>query len=255
MRPCADIAFEWIRNGRKKFVPRTGSNWEGTAVACLIPNKFEAYAKILHTVEANYANIDHPLTDRENVVLGIPSCDELKSFVETLRREHLGPRIRWQDLAKLLGVPFQAEICHEWFRTIMTEPSCWSRLLSGPGEGFLDAEAFLEVVRILSPSVGNQECFFRFAEIPFIATHKPILYSGPLDELKGFLKGGDYRHLTPEYWWPTDRTWCLCSDYDLNFTFVAGSRELISTLLASAPLEVMEVSPETRVDSLAPIPN
>ena len=70
-------------------------------------------AKILHSIEATYKNIDNPLTDRENEILKIPKCEELRSFVDSLRAERLGPRIRWETLAHLLRVPFQTEICQE----------------------------------------------------------------------------------------------------------------------------------------------
>ena len=253
MHPSPNEAFEWIRRGRQKFPPRVDSNWKGIFVSGLIPETFEAYAKILHTIEATYKNIDAPLTERENEILQIPRCKELRSFVERLREERRGTRIRWKKLADLLSVPFQAEICHEWFRTTMEKPECWPRFLVGPSEGFLSAEELSEVVSVLDYYTNRQDCFFRFSEIAFIGTEKQILFSGALDELSQFLADGRYQ-LTPEYWWPSDHSWCLCSDYDLDFTFVGGPNELISKLLNSATLEVFEVTPETRVDSFAPIP-
>ena len=73
----------------------------------------------------------------------------------------------------------------------------------------------------------DQDSFFRFSEIAFIATDKAIHFCGTLDELPTFLAGGKYQ-FTPEYWWPADHSWCVCSDYDLTFTIVAGSKELVS---------------------------
>ena len=67
------------------------------------------------------------------------------------------------------------------------------------------------------------------------------------------MKSGDYQ-FSPEYWWPPNRAWCVCSDYDLMFTVVGGSRHLISALLKSDVLECLEVTPQTRIDSLAPMP-
>jgi hypothetical protein len=58
----------------------------------------------------------------------------------------------------------------------------------------------------------------------------------------------------PEYWWPTEKNWCICSEYDLSFTVVAGPGNLIARLLASQVLECIEVTPDTRIDSLAPMP-
>jgi hypothetical protein len=168
MRPCSIDEFEWIRTGRQKFLPRADSNWKGIRVSGLIPEKFEAYAKILHEIDATYKNIDAPLSERENEILKIPKCKVLASFVERLRVEHQGARIRWKTLAQLLGVPFQREICHEWFRTTMEEAGCWPRFLIGPSEGYLNAIELTEVVSILGHFTHEQDCFFRFSEIAFV---------------------------------------------------------------------------------------
>jgi hypothetical protein len=91
-----------------------------------------------------------------------------------------------------------------------------------------------------------------FAEIPYVGTDEPLLYSGQLERLLQFLKETD-RQFTPEYWWPADRSWCVCSDYDLPFTIVAGSKRLIDSILTKADLESIQVTPDTRVDYRAPI--
>ena len=94
---------------------------------------------------------------------------------------------------------------------------------------------------------------FFVSEIAFIATDKPIHFCGILDELSTFLTNGKHQFI-PEYWWPADHSWCVCSDYDLAFTIVAGSKELVSAVLNDATLEAIEVSSQTRVDSNAPMP-
>jgi len=61
MRPCTDqAAFEWIRNGREEFLASDNPNWKGNFVSHLLPKSFEAYAKILHQIDASYKNIDNP---------------------------------------------------------------------------------------------------------------------------------------------------------------------------------------------------
>lgn len=76
-----------------------------------------------------------------------------------------------------------------------------------------------EVLSLLRPFTGEQECFLRFAAIPFIGTARPILFAGGLDEVVSFLKEDEYQ-FSPEYLWPSDRNWCLCSDYDLMFAVI-----------------------------------
>jgi len=135
----------------------------------------------------------------------------------------------------------------------MEEPECWPRFLGGPDDAGLNAEELSALVSVLQAVARNQDCFFRFSEIAFIGTDKPIQFCGPVDELSIFLATGKYQ-FTPEYWWPADHSWCVCSDYDLTFTIVAGSKELVSAVLNEATLEALQVTPQTRIDTYAPIP-
>jgi hypothetical protein len=254
MRPCNDqAAFGWIRSGREELLASANPNWKGNFVSHLFPTSFDAYAKLLHSIEANYKNIDNPLSEPEIALLKVPPCKKLRSFVESLREERRGPRIRWQSLTQLFGIPFEPEICTEWFRFNMEDSGCWPRLLTGPDEGNLNSQELSELLSVLRPFTGTQDCFFRFAEIPFITTDKPILFRGVLDELSTFLTSGEYQ-FTPEYWWPADRSWCICSDYDLTFTVVAGSKKFVSCVLKDTSLEALQVTSQTRIDSYAPMP-
>jgi hypothetical protein len=248
-------AFDWIRNGRHKTGPHsTEPDWPGVPVAALIPETFEAYAKIFHPIEAHYENIDRPLAPEERKILGLPECDVLRDFVQLMRSEPGAPALRWKRLAEALGVPFQRHLSDEWFRSVL-EPGCWPRYVSGPDEGILEereATALISILSAFSAFSASSSCYFRFAEMAYIGTDKPLLYSGPLEKLQRFLKETG-RQFTPEYWWPGDRSWCVCSDYDLPFTVVGGPKQLINRILTNPDLESIRVTPDTRVDYRAPI--
>jgi hypothetical protein len=68
MQPCPDeTAFQWIASG---CVPLLGIEdeevvWQGNTVANLLPQTFDAYAKILHRIDARYDWIDNPLSQGE----------------------------------------------------------------------------------------------------------------------------------------------------------------------------------------------
>ncbi|MEV6250455.1 hypothetical protein AB0M38_30300 [Streptomyces sp. NPDC051742] len=51
----------------------------------------------------------------------------------------------------------------------------------------------------------------------------------------------------PDLWWPQDRAWCVGGDVDLVSTYVCGSEDLITELLATPGLEVHRVSSGDRV--------
>jgi hypothetical protein len=247
-------AYEWIQNGRKQLVrPSDAQQWE-CRVQNLLPSKFERYAKILHHLEARYENIDNPLTKREAAIVQLPDCSLVRKFVENRRTASSSSRFRWKEIADWMSVPFQAEINHQWFaERLNPNPQCWPRFIWGPADGSLDALERKQVISILTPFTPPQECFFRFAEQPFIATDAPLVFRGHLEQLEPFLLQGQYQ-FSPEYWWPEDESWCMCSDYDLKFTVAGGRSDLIESLLQNEALETLEVAVDTRVDSLVPMP-
>jgi len=217
-----------------------------------MPPAFEAYARVLHRVDAYYENIDNPLSASEIAILKIPPCEPLKSFIEKRRAGGQGMRVRWKELATLLNVPFASEISGAWYRKKLEE-GCWSRFLT-PGRVWPIGEECTELISNLSLFAEGRQCFFRFPDIAFFGKAKPPIFKGSVGDVNDFLKAGAYS-CGFEHWWPSDRAWCVCSDYDLGVTVVGGSRKLISALLASAVLECIEVKSRTRVDPSAPMPS
>jgi len=63
------------------------------------------------------------------------------------------------------------------------------------------------------------------------------LLRGPLDS---------YAHFSndPSYWWPDDRGWCMCTDTDFYWSYLAGSRECIDEVLALPIMDAVETKPE-----------
>jgi len=251
MQPRNETEFEWIAKSRQPSMGREDRNWTGNFVSNLMPATFKAYSKILHRIDGWYENIDNPLSPREVSLLKIPACEKLKKFVQD-RRNLQQSRIRWKELAELLNVPFAPEINDGWYRTKLEE-GCWPRFLHGPNEGALEEEEYLELARVLRVFTESAECFFRFADIPFIGEDRPLLFKGGLEEIASFLKTGAFQ-FSPEYWWPPEHDWCVCTEYDLAFTVVGGPVRLISALLENPVLECLEVTAQARIDSFAPIP-
>jgi len=217
-----------------------------------VPPLFEAYARILHRIDAYYENIDNPLSPAEIAILGIPPCEPLRSFVEDRRANAMGTRVRWRELAELLDVPLAPEISGAWFSKKLGE-ACWPRFLR-PGKQWPAGEECGALVSALKIVGTKDECFLRFSDIPFIGKAKPPLFKGALEEVCSFLREPPHRVGGFEYWWPTDRNWCVCADYDLDRTIVGGSRKLISALLTDSVLECIEVTTRTRIDPFVPLP-
>ncbi len=46
---------------------------------------------------------------------------------------------------------------------------------------------------------------------------------------------------SPSLLWPQDRSWCLATEIDFDSTLVAGSQDLVETILAAPGLEAWPV--------------
>lgn len=251
MEVISDLSkFNWIADGRHPIPPPYSS--EGVPLSCLLPLNFECYAKILHRFDTPHDTIDQSLGAEELRILKIPDCTTIRNLVAQDRPSPLGSRILWKEAAQALGVPYAPELTHSWFaRALAPNASCWPRFIEGPADGALKTEECQELASLLGEVTPRRACFFRLAELPYIGTDQSLLFKGMLNEVADFFASFQ---CTPEYWWPSDHQWCVCSEYDLTFTIVGGSSNLITLLLRSEVLECLEVRPEIRVDDFAPFP-
>jgi hypothetical protein len=65
------------------------------------------------------------------------------------------------------------------------------------------------------------------------------------------LRIGGFGRKGPEYVWPADMSWIVCTDYDLTSTYVAMSGRGPDSLLDSPNVEAVAVRLTTRVDDRA----
>ncbi len=123
--------------------------------------------KVLHEICADYSYIDNPLTSREESILGFPTCVQLVEYTLALREKSLIHRVRWSEMAALLGAPYDAQITWRWFSNRL-EQGCWARFMNGPRDGGLQDGECEALVNVLRRHTGDQQCFFRFSPIAYI---------------------------------------------------------------------------------------
>jgi hypothetical protein len=63
------------------------------------------------------------------------------------------------------------------------------------------------------------------------------LLKGPLDS---------YAHFSndPSYWWPDDQAWCMCTDTDFEWSYLAGSRGCVDEVLGLPVMDAVETNPQ-----------
>jgi hypothetical protein len=58
----------------------------------------------------------------------------------------------------------------------------------------------------------------------------------------------DFPH-NPNYWWPEDRAWCIVTDTDVDWAYVAGSAACIDEVLAVPATDAYATKPENPAHS------
>ncbi|MCL4414132.1 MAG: hypothetical protein M1522_05180 [Actinobacteria bacterium] len=223
----------------------------GTTVTAVVPAGFEAYARVLHPAEA-------PPWGGHRLV-------------------------RWREVADWSGLPLGPDA---QFHTVALPPhrpeapAPWSG--QGPHAGSLyppDAEVLAEILR--GATTTPEDCCFCIWDgygwegcrqltsegappvtlpdpVPEAVRRGPrvrlpardyLLYCGPTEAITAPLDIGHGQ--TANLAWPADHAWCVASEIDLAWTYVAGSGTLIHEILADERIEALPAGPDdplTRVE-------
>ena len=227
VEPAKDAApAEWLR-------PRLleGGAEVGTPVGAVVPTGYAAYARILHPV--------HGPDDA-------PDAPSMGSSDAAWSGRRLHPEVQWERLIQPAGdvgtaAPWKdgpdvgdlpavvAAPLVEVLRAHTATPErCWLCVWEGWG-GWEDYAP--EAARVELPSRGY------------------LLMRAPIDAVVDGIAGGPREgHTGPSLWWPDDRTWCVATDIDFCWTYVAGSEACVHTLLEHPDLEALPTRPEHRGD-------
>ncbi|WCN39389.1 hypothetical protein [Aneurinibacillus uraniidurans] len=226
--------YKWIAEETDKLEAMS-KDWNGNFVSCCIPKRYEAYCKLLHPLYTDKLVIDKSImwnSDNEN-----------EEFIQ-------GGRISYKDLAKEYGLQYTKEIS---IKTIWR--ACgqkFSRYLSGAEEGNIDVDTCKRIIELLLPFTKNQQCYFYYYFLKTNDWTEDINTDGKLfkGNLEDVLRFYQYENVngSPTYWWAEDKSWCVCTDYDLTFTLIGGTKAMIDSFLVDNFLECIEVNANTRID-------
>lgn len=76
--------------------------------------------------------------------------------------------------------------------------------------------------------------------LPRYAGRDYLLLCGPLKSAVELIEKG-LIHTSPNYIWPSDRSWCVVTDIDLDSTLVGGSDSLIEEIITEDKIEAWRV--------------
>jgi hypothetical protein len=94
----------------------------------------------------------------------------------------------------------------------------------------------------------NKDVFDR--QVPMVSHDMRDFYllQGPLDSFAHFTSD-------PNFWWPDDRAWCMGTDTDFYWSYLAGSRACIDEVLAAPIMDAVETKPENPARSEMDVAN
>jgi hypothetical protein len=166
------------------------------------------------------------------------------------RAGHPGPgwrRLRWAELAERVGDPVvpQGQLPgHQCFPSAKKDRS-WPLGILPPTEGSLDRETWAGLVDVLiehSPAGPRTPClaYYSPATLGFHDLQNPVVRAGHLSDAESLYDDPEI-DFSPSNFWAEDRSWCLCTDYDLWGTKVAGPPPLIEALLSDVEIEALRL--------------
>ncbi|MGH2730700.1 MAG: hypothetical protein ACRDJI_08845 [Actinomycetota bacterium] len=199
------------------------------SVGNLVPDNFEAYARILHPAHRGKHATEGPVSW---ATVAEETGRVLHPLAQFARIANLGDD--WNAQPSWGRRPFEGSLPEEVVGPLAeaarsytnTRERCWFCVWEGFGQ-LNYMEGYEDAPRVTIPG------------------RKYLLFRGALDVVRSFpheLDGG------PQIWWPDDRAWCVATEIDLDSTYVGGGRDFVDRLIGDPGLEVMPAALNDRVD-------
>lgn len=122
----------------------------------------------------------------------------------------------------------------------------WPPYVWYPAEGNLDKEEFSEIFIRIKGIYGNQVVNYFYCLLKTKNWEHDIIYKGMISEFSELTDKTEVKN-NPTAVYPDNKKWCIVSDYDLPFTFIGGSAELIDSITNNTKYEIFQIVPKYTV--------
>ena len=269
---------------RGRWVRERLGDW--STIASVTPRGFEAYARVLHPVEAQLLRWegDTPVTEESLELRWRDVADRCGTVWHPLMQwssitgRHENPGIGeagWQYSDPAQGrLPLSqlAAISHILARHTGTPESCTAGLWEGYGwvHGGHAVSAFVAIpdgtsrwkrnrmlrkARTMTPP-GLPPAKSRRDRGSNCPGRTYLLFAGSIHAFedpgwaeRNWGEAGRFWGQTPNQLWPDDRAWFLASEIDFDSTVIAGTRELVDEIVACEQIEAVELPADASLAS------
>jgi hypothetical protein len=241
MKKLPETALEhnWIAKYLRKWIIWEDKPTDGFRAKHLIPQDFNAYCKILHSV---YADLDIAEDARtwNDVAYNSEEYRRLAERTAFPRPNFRAQRIRWAQLAREKGIVVTPQISLE-----ILGRSFPVRLVA-PYEGEMDEETASRLTEVLTQHTSNGSYYVGYYAQDS-TTAVPDVLEGNLAEGLFTIPPSEVMPGDPVYWGAIDKGWCIALDYDSHFSLFAGSADLVRLLLNDPILECIGIDDDARL--------
>jgi hypothetical protein len=210
------------------------------SVLSVVPEGFEAYARIFHPA-----------------ALGDVPANVRWRDVAAASHRIAHPAMQWPSIAGSLP-----------YRSGVSQPGVWDE---EPEEGCFPEDLMPSLAAALTRHTATPErCWFAVwdgygslglpdGQSPSfdIPRRSMLLLTGPVSAVRTSVSADPFWQ-TPNLWWPDDRAWCVATEIDFMSTYLGGTRRCLEELVGDQGLEAMIVSPADGItwggDPLNPSP-
>ena len=221
LQPETDVSpADWLTHQIRGFAENVGS---------IVPNGFDTYARLFHPASRR----DVPVTWTE---------------IAGARGKVVHPEMQW---ANITGVELYEGILDPGIwdlePKIGTMPQAWAPQLIGALENHTTTPErvwFCVWNGFAGVFTGSTE---PLVELP---NREYFLLKGPISVASESLGETPFPQ-SANLWWPDDRSWCVATEIDFAWTYVAGSATCVREVLDIESIEGLETSIDHNVDALA----
>lgn len=247
--------FAWIEEGLRSPVGQPSEGDTALRTLDMIPPQFAAYAKILHPIYEDPSKAGESETwharDQRTTDWNALSDTQRALKVGTLTRTGTGGRVprrfrrvSWVEVADYLDLEYGPTLTASDMDRAWPGRS-WPARLTGPDEGDLPSGQLSAIARAIRDVDRPGPCYFLWWAVACVQVFdrkdvRDYLFRGRLRDLTRFV--ARKKATSPTYWWPESHAWCVATDWDLCFTVVGGSEDVVARTLASPEVEGLPVA-------------
>ncbi|MCC7245134.1 MAG: hypothetical protein IT269_05620 [Saprospiraceae bacterium] len=154
-------------------------------------------------------------------------------------------RLSWRQFFNLYDKDFEINTAHQIATEIDKQlTGNWPPYLWFPGEGNCETEELNFILNQIADRYGDTIVNYYYCLLKTQKWEGDIFYRALISEVDTLKDKTDIRD-NPTAIYPDNKDWCIVSDYDLPYTYIGGTKELIDSIASNSAFDIYKIEPLT----------